>query len=63
MLPEGVNQSQLTFSSANLQIDSSSAEASTAIELNGTFLAIVQGVTSSSSLNFVAFDPNVVPSS
>jgi|GEM_PF-7009064 hypothetical protein len=63
MLPDGVNQSQLTFSSVDLQIDSNSAEASTAIQLNGTFLAIVKGVTSQSEINFVPFDSSVVPSS
>lgn len=61
MLPDGINQNQLAFSSVNLQVDGGSAEASTVIELDGAFLAIVKGITSESELSFVAFDLSVVP--
>lgn len=61
MLPAGITFAQLTLTAVTVQVDGSTALASTAIQSGTTYYGLVQGITpvQLTAANFVADDPNI----
>jgi len=61
MLPSGITFAQLTLTAVTVQVDGSTAVASTSIQSGTTFYGLVQGITpvQLTETNFVADNPNI----
>jgi Ca2+-binding RTX toxin-like protein len=62
MLPLGTSFAQLTLIPITVQVDGSTAIASTSIQSGATFYGLVQGITpvQLTETNFIAYDPNIL---